>query len=198
MIFPGFMQRMCRRRNCRCQTSDYVVIWQSAGGKCRRREEKQKQDERSERFGRKNAHVRGKVGKSRRTVFVQSVVAPESRKVGSQKRRASSLVARWEGNRARCCGAKQRYSRRHKHVTSGAVLGVHWLKTCTALWHELHVREKVGKSRRSLFFQSAGAPEGRKVCSQKRWARSHLARWEGAKTWTLLRRSRVGSQESRS
>ena len=40
------------------------------------------------------AHVRGKVGKSRRTVFVQSVVAPESRKVGSQKRRASSLVPR--------------------------------------------------------------------------------------------------------
>jgi hypothetical protein len=60
--FPGFMQRMCRRRNCRCQTSDYVVIWQSAGGKCRRREEKQKQDERSERCGRKNAHARGRKG----------------------------------------------------------------------------------------------------------------------------------------
>ena len=70
----------------------------------------------------------------------------------------------------------QEGSRRHKHVTSGGVLGVHWLKTCKALWHELHVREKVGKSQRSLFFQSAGAPEGRKVCSQKRWAQSLLAR----------------------
>ena len=35
--------------------------------------------ENSERFGRKNAHVRGKVGKSRRTVFVQSVDAPDRR-----------------------------------------------------------------------------------------------------------------------
>ena len=40
------------------------------------------------------------------------------------------------------------------------------------------MREKVGKSRNSLFFQWFGAPEGRKVGSLKRRVRSQLARWE--------------------
>ena len=40
------------------------------------------------------------------------------------------------------------------------------------------MREKVGKSRNTVFFQSFGAPEGRKVGSLKRRVRSHLARWE--------------------
>ena len=40
------------------------------------------------------------------------------------------------------------------------------------------MREKVGKSRNSMFFQWFGAPEGRKVGSLKRRVRSQLARWE--------------------
>ena len=40
------------------------------------------------------------------------------------------------------------------------------------------VREKVGKSRDTVFFQWFVAPEGRKVGSLKRRVRSHLARWE--------------------
>ena len=40
------------------------------------------------------------------------------------------------------------------------------------------MREKVGKSRNTLFFQCFVAPEGRKVGSLKRRVRSQLARWE--------------------
>ena len=40
------------------------------------------------------------------------------------------------------------------------------------------MREKVGKSRFTVFFQWFGAPEGRKVGSLKRRVRSQLARWE--------------------
>ena len=40
------------------------------------------------------------------------------------------------------------------------------------------MREKVGKSRNTVFFQWFGAPEGQKVGSLKRQVRSQLARWE--------------------
>ena len=40
------------------------------------------------------------------------------------------------------------------------------------------MREKVGKSRNTVFFQWFGAPEGRKVGSPKPRVRSQLARWE--------------------
>ena len=40
------------------------------------------------------------------------------------------------------------------------------------------MREKVGKSRNTVFFQWFGAPEGRKVGALKRRVRSQLARWE--------------------
>ena len=40
------------------------------------------------------------------------------------------------------------------------------------------MREKVGKSRNTLFFQWFGAPEGRNVGSLKRRVQSQLARWE--------------------
>ena len=42
---------------------------------------------------------------------------------------------------------------------------------------KVQVREKVGKSRSTVFFQWFGAPEGRKVGSLKRRVRSQLARW---------------------
>ena len=49
----------------------------------------------------------------------------------------------------------------------------------------MQMREKVGKSRNTVFFQWFVAPEGRKVGSLKRRVRSQLARWE-MKNCTLL------------
>ena len=43
---------------------------------------------------------------------------------------------------------------------------------------QVPMREKVGKSRNTVFSQWFGAPEGRKVGSLKRRVRSQLARWE--------------------
>ena len=43
---------------------------------------------------------------------------------------------------------------------------------------KMKMREKVGKSRNTVFFQWFVAPEGRKVGSLKRRVRSQLARWE--------------------
>ena len=42
---------------------------------------------------------------------------------------------------------------------------------------KMQMREKVGKSRNTVFFQWFVAPEGRKVGSLKRRVRSQLARW---------------------
>ena len=50
---------------------------------------------------------------------------------------------------------------------------------------KIQVREKVGKSRNTVFFQWFVAPEGRKVGSLKRQVRSHLARWEMKKCTPL-------------
>ena len=41
---------------------------------------------------------------------------------------------------------------------------------------KMHAREKVGKSRNTIFFQCSVAPEGRKAGSLKRRVQSHLAR----------------------
>ena len=43
---------------------------------------------------------------------------------------------------------------------------------------KIQVREKVGKSRNTVFFQWFVAQEGRKVGSLKRRVRSHVVRWE--------------------
>ena len=53
------------------------------------------------------------------------------------------------------------------------------------------MREKVGKSRTTVFFQWFGAPEGRKVGSLKRRVRSQLARWEMKKCTPLWREAHV-------
>ena len=60
--------------------------------------------------------MREKVGKSRNTVFFQCFVAPESRKVGSLKRRVRSRLARWE------------------------------MKKCMPLWREAHFEVKMYKT----------------------------------------------------
>ena len=52
---------------------------------------------------------------------------------------------------------------------------------------KMQMREKVGKSRFTVFFQWFVAPEGRKVGSLKRRVRRHLARWEMKKCTPLWR-----------
>ena len=58
---------------------------------------------------------------------------------------------------------------------------------------KMEMREKVGKSRFTLFFQWFVAPEGRKVGSLKRRVRSQLARWE-MKNCIVVARSTFPSQ----
>ena len=43
---------------------------------------------------------------------------------------------------------------------------------------KVQMREKVEKSRNTVFFKWFEAPEGRKVGPLMRWVRSQLARWE--------------------
>ena len=63
--------------------------------------------------------MREKVGKSQNTVFFQWFGAPESRKVGSLKRRVRSELARWE------------------------------MKNCTPLWREADLQVKMYKTHHS-------------------------------------------------
>ena len=99
----------------------------SSDGKSQRREEKKKEDQKEKRrekeirskresLRRRKIQVRKKVGKSRNTVFFQWFVAPESRKVGSLKRRVRSQLGRWE------------------------------MKNCTPLWREAHSQVKMLKA----------------------------------------------------
>ena len=54
---------------------------------------------------------------------------------------------------------------------------------------KMQMREKVGKSRNTVFFQWFVAPEGRKVGSLKRRVRSQLARWEMKNCTPLWRKA---------
>ena len=56
---------------------------------------------------------------------------------------------------------------------------------------KMQMREKVGKSRNTVFFQWFVAPEGRKVGSLKRRVRSQLARWEMKKCTPLWREAHL-------
>ena len=93
------------RRKFRSETSDNMDSWKAEVRRVRR-----------EKIRRKKMQVREKVGKSRNTVFFQWFVAPESRKVGSLKRRVRSQLARWE------------------------------MKSCTQLWREAHFQVKMYKT----------------------------------------------------
>ena len=56
---------------------------------------------------------------------------------------------------------------------------------------KMQMREKVGKSRNTVFFQWFGAPEARKVGSLKRRVRSQLARWEMKNCTPLWRKAHL-------
>ena len=59
---------------------------------------------------------------------------------------------------------------------------------------KMQMREKVGKSRNTVFFQWFVAPVGRKVGSLKRRVRSQLARWDVEKVHAVVARSTFPSQ----
>ena len=61
---------------------------------------------------------------------------------------------------------------------------------------KMQMREKVGKSRNTVFFQWFVAPEGRKVGSLKRRVRSQLARWVMKKLHAVVARSTFPSQNA--
>ena len=76
----------------------------------------------------------------------------------------SDNMDRWEAEQGR--GREKRKIRRKKSRRE------------TVRRKKMQMREKVGKSRKTVFFQWFVAPEGRKVGSLKRRVRSQLAKWE--------------------
>ena len=84
-------------------------------------------------------------------IIVSPIVSINRRKFRSQ---TSDNMDRWKAEQGR--GREKRKIRRKK----------------------MQMREKVGKSRNTVFFQWFVAPEGRKVGSLKRRVRSQLARWK--------------------
>ena len=73
-------------------------------------------------------------------------------------------MGRWKAEQGRC--REKRKIRREKSRTE------------RVRRKKIQMREKVGKSRFTVFFQWFVAPEGRKLGSLKRRVRSQLARWE--------------------
>ena len=63
---------------------------------------------------------------------------------------------------------------------------------------KMQMREKVGKSRNTVFFQWFVAPEGQKVGSLKRRVRSHLASGDDEKVHAVVARSTLLSQNVQS
>ena len=99
-----------------------------------------------------------------------SIVGDYRRKFRSQ---TSDNMDRWKAEQRR--GREKRNIRREKSRRE------------RVRRKKIQMREKVGKSRFTLFFQWFVAPEGRKVGSLKRRVRSQLARWEMKKCTPLWR-----------
>ena len=89
-------------------------------------------------------------------------------KVGFYRRKFRSQISdsmdRWKAEQGR--GREKRKMRRKKSRRE------------RVRRKKMQMREKVGKSRNTVFFQWFGAPEGRKVGSLKRRVPSQLASWE--------------------
>ena len=85
----------------------------------------------------------------------------------------SDNMDRWKAEMGRVREEKRREEKKEDH------------KRESLRRKKIQVREKVGKSRFTVFFQWFVAPEGRTVGSLKRRVRSQLARWE-MKTCTPL------------
>ena len=91
-------------------------------------------------------------------VALHIIVDTNRRKFRSQ---TSDNMERWKAEQGR--GREKRKIRREK------------IRRERVRRQKIQMREKVGKSRNTVFFQWFVAPEGRKVGSLKRWVRSQLA-----------------------
>ena len=122
--------------------------------------------------------ARERVEQSRFTVFFQSFVAPEGRKVGSPKRRVRSHLARWE------------------------------MKSCTPLWHEAHLQVKKLKAPhvRSTFgsweveMWKKCAPLWRQAHFEVKMYKAHRGQntfrsWDVEKVYAVVARSTFRSQK---
>ena len=117
---------------------------------------------------------------------ILSDIYSDRRKFRSQ---TSDNMDRWKAEQGR--GREKRKIRREK------------IRRERVRRKKMQMREKVGKSRNTVFFQWFEAPEGRKVGSLKRRVRSQLARWEmkiwrrcGAKQiskWKCTKHTMVGA-----
>ena len=105
--------------------------------------------------------VNVEVGKSSTNNFLYIYVYIYRRKFRSQ---TSDNMDRWKAEKGR--GREKRTIRRKKSRRE------------RVRRKQMQMREKVGKSRFTMFFQWFVAPEGRKVGLLKRRVRSQLARWE--------------------
>ena len=85
---------------------------------------------------------------SRNTAFFQWFVAPESRKVGSLKRRVRSHVVRWEMESCMPLWREARFQGKMytKHTSSGPLLEVEMSQKCTPLWREAHFEVNMYKT----------------------------------------------------
>ena len=91
--------------------------------------------------------MREKVGKSRNTVFFQWFVAPDSRKVGSLKRRVRSQLAGWEMKNCTPLWREAHFEvKMWKTPHVRTTLEVEMSKKCTPLWREAHFQVKMYKA----------------------------------------------------
>ena len=118
--------------------------------------------------------VNVEVGKSSTNNFLYIYVYIYRRKFRSQ---TSDNMDRWKAEKGR--GREKRTIRRKKSRRE------------RVRRKQMQMREKVGKSRFTIFFQWFVAPEGRKVGSLKRRVRSQLARWEMKNCTPLWREAHV-------
>ena len=104
----------------------------------------------------------------------QAKRSEEKRRREEAKRRSKEKKQREEAKR-RSKEKKQREDQRRERVRG----------------KKMQVREKVAKSRNTVFFQWYVAPEGRQVGSLKRRVRSHEVRWEMKSCTPLWRKAHV-------
>ena len=112
----------------------------SRGGKSQRRGEKKKEDQGRERVRRLKMQVREKVAKSWNTVFFHvfpMICGSGGSKVGSQRRRVRSHLARWE------------------------------MKNCMRLWREAHFEVKMYKTHQLRTFGSCDVEKAHAVLARR-------------------------------
>ena len=139
-----------------------MAMWKSRGGKSQRGEKKRREERRGER-GEERGERREERGERREDRGERREERGERREERGERREE-----REERRGKREERREKREERRDREKKESERVGR----------KKIQVREKVGKSRNTMFFQWFVAPEGGKVGSLKRRVRSHLAIWE--------------------